>query len=273
MSRALSLPLYRGHGLQWERPADGNAGLWFNKMVAMGPPPSAQPGQSRTRDNGEAQAKHEWFALMTAAAAGGAGPVREAVQRRQTLVGALGGNTWVLRTAGRLVTGLGLPHPFETGFAWHHSLGVPYLPGSSLKGVARDWAQQWAGEHAAAQRICGPEGQEERAVGTVVFFDALPTGPVRLDTDVMTPHYSEYYQDGTDQKPPADWYSPVPIPFLTVAAGQSFLFAVAPRTPAAGEDAARAAEWLRTALTGVGAGAKTAAGYGRFEQAPAPVGR
>lgn len=278
LSRALTLPLCRGHGLRWERPAGGNAGLWYNKMAAMEPSPSAQPGGVHPRDTDESEMKRAWFAAMAAGPAGTASPgdadlVREAVQRLQTLVGAIGGSSWILRTAGRFLTGLGLPHPYETGFAWHHSLGVPYLPGSSLKGVARDWAQQWVGEYTAAQRICGPEGTEERTVGTVVFFDALPILPVRLETDVMTPHYDKYYQDRTNQKPPADWYSPVPIPFLTVAAGQSFLFAVAPRTPAAREDAAQAAAWLQAALINVGAGAKTAAGYGRFERPPAPTGR
>jgi len=103
----------------------------------------------------------------------------------------------------------------------------------------------------------------------VVFLESLPLTPVRLEADVMTPHYAPYYKDIKSVKPPADWYDPVPIPFLTVAPGQRFLFAVLPRrlsSQAHVEDARRA---LAEALANLGVGAKTAVGYGRFEATPA----
>ena len=31
-----------------------------------------------------------------------------------------------------LVTGMGNPHPLESGFTWHPTLGMPYLPGSAV---------------------------------------------------------------------------------------------------------------------------------------------
>ncbi len=37
---------------------------------------------------------------------------------------------------GRFVTGLGDASPIETGLRLHHTYGVPYLPGSALKGLA-----------------------------------------------------------------------------------------------------------------------------------------
>jgi hypothetical protein len=92
----------------------------------------------------------------------------------------------------------------------------------------------------------------------------LPVAPVVLEVDVMTPHYAPWYQDGAV---PGDWHSPTPIPFLTVAPGQTFLFAVLPRNPASAEDREHckiAADLLGKALETLGAGAKTAAGYGQF---------
>ena len=136
------------------------------------------------------------------------------------------------RTASRFVTGLGREHPVENGFTWHHTLGTPYLPGSSVKGVLRNWVAHWvdASDKSLVANLFGPEGKAtEKSAGDLIFFDALPTSPVSLENEVMTPHYSEYYRDNGDSKPPADWYSPIPIPFLTVAEGQGFIFGIAPR--------------------------------------------
>jgi CRISPR type III-B/RAMP module RAMP protein Cmr6 len=91
---------------------------------------------------------------------------------------------------------------------------------------------------------------------------AIPIGPVKLEVDVMTPHYADYYGSGDV---PGDWLSPVPIPFLAVAAGTAFQFGIVPRTTDGKEHLETVAEWLTNALQWLGAGAKTAVGYGRFE--------
>lgn len=171
-----------------------------------------------------------------------------------------------LKTEGPFVTGLGRNHPVENGFAWHQTLGTPYLPGSSVKGVVRSWAKIWEEENdETINRIFGPRDSITSSVGSVIFLDAIPISQVQLKADVMTPHYGPYYQG---DEPPADWHSPVPVPFLVVETGQDFLFGVMPRRPEDqrdGEDCKKAAEWLRVALNKIGGGAKTAVGYGRFE--------
>lgn len=43
-----------------------------------------------------------------------------------------------------LTTGLGMEHPLENGFAFLNPYGVPYLPGSSIKGVLRSAAEALA---------------------------------------------------------------------------------------------------------------------------------
>jgi CRISPR-associated protein Cmr6 len=93
--------------------------------------------------------------------------------------------------------------------------------------------------------------------GKTLFFNAIPE-EVTLEEDVLTPHYPDYYQtDGTDW--PTGWQNPNPVPFLTVGRDSVFHFAVA------GAHQERVAEWLRSALDFLGAGAKTAAGYGAWE--------
>ena len=142
-----------------------------------------------------------------------------------------------------------------------------FLPGSSVKGVVRAWAEvdeEPGGDRNAIGRVFGPGGgsASTRGVGTMCFLDAVPVAPVRLDADVMTPHYANW----TPDDPPGDWRSPNPIPFLTTAAETPFLFGVVPRRNAAKGDPDAALGWLESALKWAGAGGKTAVGYGRFRR-------
>lgn len=206
-----------------------------------------------------------------------------------------------LKTDWRFIAGLGRKGSLEVGFTFHR-YGFPILPGSSVKGIARAWALM-----KIAQRVTSPslkelddilsadgdQASEERkryerwktqqtaevqgeaddfravfgtrvAAGRAVFFDAIPAGVPRLELDVMNPHFPQYYQGAA---PPADWQSPVPVYFLTVAPDTEFRFAVGWRGPLDGEGGRlrdQAKEWLIGGLTELGAGAKTSAGYGYF---------
>lgn len=190
-----------------------------------------------------------------------------------------------LTTTSRLLSGLGNGHPFETGFIWHRSLGVPFLPGSSVKGLLRAWLQYWSGAEGAELKkqideLFGPDSENDSpsaAAGSLIVFDALPLTPPKLQADILTPHYGPYYDDPV-KNPPADWYSPVPVHFLTVAEGTKFLFGLAPR-PGAWRKASReeqkekkaaamrqGVDLLLEALEYLGAGGKTAVGYGTMTE-------
>jgi len=160
---------------------------------------------------------------------------------------------------------LGAAHPYETGFIWHRTLSVPYLPGSSVKGLMRAWATHWC-EPADQQEIARLFGAKdgEASCGALIVFDALPSQPPELEIDILNPHYSEYYQDPA--KPPADYLSPKPVFFLTVAPGQDFEFFLAPRHGVSKQDLDTGLELLREALEKLGAGGKTAVGYGVFKE-------
>jgi CRISPR-associated protein Cmr6 len=242
----------------------GNRGLWYDKFCDRWDP----AWKGFAGDIG----KRVWIEKIANTRAGAsqkkAGDAKlldEAVHRLKMLAATLQGRSFERMTAWRFVTGLGRSHPVENGFAWRHDLGIPYLPGSSLKGLARAFARDWEElPEDQLQRIFGPKPEADLAVGSAVFLDALPVAPVVLEADVMTPHYGPWYQDG---KTPGDWHSPKPIPFLTVAPGQTFVFAVLPRNPSSAEDreqCEKAAGFLARALETLGAGAKTAVGYGQF---------
>jgi CRISPR-associated protein Cmr6 len=102
----------------------------------------------------------------------------------------------------------------------------------------------------------------QHAEGQAVFFDAVPESPPALEVDIMNPHFPDYYQK---EQFPTDSQSPKPVFFLTVGR-TPFLFAVGWRGGADETAHQQAQSWLKYGLTKLGAGAKTAAGYGYFEE-------
>ncbi|NDP59531.1 MAG: type III-B CRISPR module RAMP protein Cmr6 [Oxalobacteraceae bacterium] len=274
----MSLPIYRM--MKEEHPnridPEGNVGLWFTRFY------SAFDATWKVGDEG----KGNW--IRTVEGPRGDRAVLEAAANRSSMLGkALGAEVADFKTDWHFATGLGLSHPVENGFTWHHTLGLPYLPASGVKGLLRGWVEAWVEHPDVAARDAvisrwfgaakGTEGQVEGA-GGLIFFDAIPTQPVTLACDVMTPHMGKWYEQGGQieresdfaERAPADWHSPVPVPFLVVKQA-SFRFMIAPRLcgdkqgdAQAREDAKTAMAQLAEALEWLGAGAKTAAGYGRM---------
>lgn len=175
------------------------------------------------------------------------------------------------QTTEPMIIGMGLNHPIENGMLFHHTLGVPYLPGSSVKGLVRAWAEQWDNaEDEKLLRIFGSKNRfnehtknADTQAGSVLFFDALPVSKIVLKTDIMTPHYPDYYSK-EGKTPPADNQKPIPIPFLAVAEGTTFQFIFKVRTSEDKSDMDLVKQWLSSALEHLGIGAKTAVGYGRM---------
>jgi CRISPR-associated protein Cmr6 len=267
-------PLYKELAGEQMRYNGGNAGLWYDKYCNQWGRDRAKSGRKKWSLEsfpGEGKKtinpKNEWIEELSGKAAGAKEILDEHNFRYFALLAAHGQSPLIFTVeSGRFVTGLGREHPVENGFAWHHTLGVPYLPGSSIKGMVRAWAMQWLDLKAVdtAERIFGE--CKDTGIGSIVFMDAVPIDPVKLEADVMTPHYGPYYQNN---EPPADWHNPVPIPFLAVAAGSRFLFGILPRRiqdKQAIEDCEIVKDWLGEALAIIGAGAKTAVGYGRFRR-------
>lgn len=255
------LPLYKPVS-QPDFSNSPNAGLWYDKFCdrwEAGWKTGLGPG-----------GKADWVTAFSERYIGDPDLIEETIERRMTLMEKCGGLALSVETQGPMVSGLGRSHPVENGFAWHHLLGVPYIPGSSVKGMVRSYVTCWLDgpdkvDEPDLMRIFGPR-KGSIHVGSVIFLDALPVMPVRLRAEIMTPHYVRYYT-GAKAEPPADWHSPVPIPFLAVDERQEFLFGVLPRGPGGSDDCKKASEWLSEALDAMGAGAKTASGYGRFSKA------
>lgn len=241
---------------------------------------------------------------------------------REMVVGA-DGIAFTLRLTERMAAGLGASHVLETGLTLDRNTGLPYLPGSTVKGLARAWGlievaaqldialtDETAGVLNQLAKILISQPPEtldteinkllaglpqkanpDEAAGTYVdyfrfifgsqsqagavgFTDAIYYGSEepRYVTDVMTPHFVDYYT-GNGQRAPSDDSEPNPVSFLTVDKGNVFAFALLPRPGAFSEVSVStkdtlliAHDWLIRALTRLGAGSKTAAGYGYFNR-------
>jgi CRISPR-associated protein Cmr6 len=272
----MTLPLYRLKK-EYERELSNliggincNSGLVFNKYFNRW-----VTGRGDKKWDIDDDGKTSWIKTFSNRPMGSGKLLSEAVKRMLKLAAFTNGEFFCYETTWRFVTGLGLNHPLENGMAWHHTLGVPYLPGSSVKGLIRSWVELWLDSQPQQdiERIFGPRKAEVKndsspaeSVGSVIFYDALPIKPVQLSPDIMTPHYQGYYSKGED---PCDWMDPNPIPFLTTAENQVFLFTVAPRKKTTAEnqpDITIVTQWLKESLENIGAGAKTTAGYGRFKR-------
>jgi len=178
-------------------------------------------------------------------------------------------------SASKLIVGLGSQNVLEAGLTLHRTYGVPWLPGSALKGLAAHVAHQIWGSNDEAWRVGGEKHavlfgsssseHAESAGGLVQFHDGLPKpGSIHLFEDVLTPHHSAW-NTSTDEKiePATDFDSPVPVSFLAFQA--PFMLAVSKRDPRLPDIWLKHAEQLlKFGLTtpGWGIGAKTNAGDG-----------
>lgn len=188
---------------------------------------------------------------------------------RQSLEEA-GARLYQAAARGRLVVGLGGEAVLETALTVHRTYGVPYLPGSALKGLASSFAHQRSDSpvwrKAAKETFQGEAhalmfGNTEQE-SCVRFYDALPwPAQWQIHPDIITVHHPAYYSGGGE--PPADWDDPNPISFASVSG--SFLVALGGPQ----DWVSRAGEILKAALDEAGIGAKTSSGYGRMSLEPA----
>lgn len=219
----------------------------------------------------------EWLeALHRVPSVGDAEQLKAKAERVRTMVEGLQGKAGLMKCEGIFTTGLGNPHPLENGFTWHHTLGTPYLNGAALKGLVRaiiETAYDSEGGESRAtllKRWFGTENKDDVAeqAGQFIFLDAVPVKPCKLYVAIMTPHMDKWYEKGGKPSPdasalPGDWHSPVPVQYLA-ARDLQLQFAILPRTLQAQAELEDVWHALTVALRDLGAGAKTAQGFGVF---------
>ena len=246
----MSIPMRRP-----ELPAGGwqNAGLLFDKGFSEWP--------VDTRARGEAIGKH-----LDSVANVGVPGIYEAAHRRWLAMTHADPNVenWFGGIDGRLFIGLGDAHVLETQVMRQGIHGMPMIPGSALKGLARAYAEQYGVTREEADILFGSQATSEDAMeaGYLIFHDAwwIPWKDRKRPyvRDIVTVHAVEYYRRAGDSDIPIDMESPNPNHQLAVQGGFHFAIEGAPAWAGFGMTI------LRQALCDIGIGAKVAAGYGYF---------
>ena len=167
-----------------------------------------------------------------------------------------------LKTAYRLVIGAGYPSFIENGFMFHHVYGIPYIPGETLKGLARTVfilsVAEAVKEETKLSEIEEELSEEAEGIsqqipkkisiilddytienpvetfrkifgskkrrGQVIFFDAYPVEFNPSEHFEADIMNSHYGDYYQSGKAPADWLNPNPIHFLALKEGIDFEF-------------------------------------------------
>jgi CRISPR type III-B/RAMP module RAMP protein Cmr6 len=221
---------------------------------------------------------------------------RGALARRRKCLSSAGAHIRSFTTLAPMLPGFGNKGVHEFGFHFIEPWGLPYLPGSTMKGIAAAFAQRMGAEGWQRGGKPGQPGgalhaglfggrwreaeQVHEIIGAVQFHDAwwepssgLPASPFRelggtgeaIGRDIVTTHYRDYYI-GESPRAPDGTENPVPVTFLHIPAGHKFCCALSGHP-----------DWVSLAwgiLEGAlkaGVGAKTRLGYGRCKLLSAPL--
>lgn len=194
---------------------------------------------------------------------------------------------------GRLAINLADSLIQNAGICLDRLFGLPYVPGSAVKGVCR---------HAALEELKATQGLEKenlfehfRAVfgtaendfskgdlknfqmllgdrsknqkGAISFLPAYPVNDAKVVVDLTNVHYPDYYRTGRIEDLSRE--NPRPNPFPAVEVGAQFAFCLVLNSINPDNALLTSAKrWLDAALTIRGLGAKTASGYGWFSLKP-----
>lgn len=195
---------------------------------------------------------------------------------------------------GRLAINLADSLIQNAGICLDRLFGLPYIPGSAVKGVCRHAALEELkntsadvqtdllsaiqavfgtaendftnGDLKPWRHLCAGKTSDQK--GAIAFLPACPVNPeTKIVVDLTNVHYPDYYRTGGESDLKNE--NPRPNPFPAVEAGAQFAFCLVlngiSNDPALLTHARR---WLEAALTVHGLGAKTAAGYGWFSLRP-----
>ncbi len=191
------------------------------------------------------QAYARWLALCNTAATASQGAHRTLSLQHRALIGLSEISLW------------------NTSVTLHATYGVPYIPGSALKGLARHYVKNYLqapvdeGQPAISEAQFNNVFESSSAAHSVRFHDAwwVPgSAPAAVKNaplvrEQITPHHPDFKRDGSN--PPTPFDSPRPVPQLAVQG--KFLVAVT----GAAAWATFALDILQLALQDEGVGART----------------
>ena len=228
--------------------------------------------------NAKHQGKDDTISMMVAFPFGSCKPLRESYSYSMKRWTALqesrsGVCAFFITAETKVLLGTGNANVHEFGFNCNRPWGVPYISGSTLKGLVSSYLARKGGDGWKRDLKNGRksdlqvelfggvrmDGDAQSFIGSVIFNDAwmeLPKGSV-FQEDIINVHHQKYY-GGTGM--PTGMENPVPVKIAALRAGMRFFISL----EGPDENTAFVKKVLALALKEEGLGGKTAVGYGRF---------
>ena len=278
-------------GKLWENNQKGNFGLWFNKYIPLND--NFKPCDRR----GDHTKDKSYYALEYGKKSFSSKRLLEeklnlqadfieSKKKRYTVL------EFSINLKTPLVLGMGESHPSENGMTLDHTLGIPYIPASSIKGVlrfhftvnliheleragileeftvtCRDGGDCLDEPKTAIPGIFGgnvsdENGRLQENAGNIIVLDAYSLTIPVLQVDIMNNHHTKYY-NSSDRIPPSDTEEPNPVQFISIKPGVEFRFYILLDKKIEHHSLALIDACKEMFMSGIGA--KTAVGYGRFD--------
>jgi CRISPR-associated protein Cmr6 len=129
----------------------------------------------------------------------------------------------------KMIIGLGEHSVYETNITLHNIYGVPYIPGSALKGVLRNHIikkyyinsdtkdSKEIEKNIIKDKFFNDLFGGEKNKGNLIFIDSFPNKNIEIKSDIMTPHHTKYFKNENDF--PRDDEDPKIVKFLVVKGG------------------------------------------------------
>src|SRR6266567_4078380 len=183
--------------LEVEKTATTHPGLWLDKYIEEQENKDVESQSNKAQGKGNSRSDF----VKEVASLRELGEYEKVFQRWTKMLTDYDAQTRIATVKGRMIVGLGSESVLETSICLHRTYGVPYIPGSALKGLAASYAHQRLGGEwqRGGQFHTIVFGDTDKA-GYITFFDALylpGSGYKRraLYVDVITVHHQRYYQD------------------------------------------------------------------------------
>lgn len=237
--------------------SSGNLGLYFNKYVDTWRV-EGQEIKIEKNTQGESEGWIEKILDYSRKVCKNTKALRDLIERNKALIEERNGTVLKMESTSRTLLGIGYDHPIENGFQFHHTLGVPFIRGTSLKGALKSFIREWTED----SNFDSNSDNEPPTIDPFIITDAIPD-KCEMEAEIITPHYANYYGSEKMDVWPGDWESPTPIPFLALPQNLTFTFGIIPRNEDINIEFL--VEKLEEALEIIGIGAKTSSGYGRFK--------
>src|SRR2546425_492888 len=128
--------------LEVKKTASTHPGLWLDKYIDEQEKKDFETPSNKDQSKGNSRS----YLIKEVASLREPDEYEEFFKRWTKMLTDYDAQTHEAKVKGRMIVGLGSESVLETSITLHHTYGVPYIPGSALKGLAASYADKRLGD-------------------------------------------------------------------------------------------------------------------------------